>query len=72
MKHTFPSWIFYTSLVCMVLLGSALITGNLTYGLLLEEKIAYLILLFGTFIFTIDRIITTYKKYKGYKIKIVN
>ena len=72
MKHTFPSWIFYTSLVCMGLLGSAIITGSLTYGLSLEEKTAYLILLFGTFIFTIDMIITTYKKYKVYKIKLVD
>ena len=65
MEYTFPSWIFYTSIDCMSLLGSRLIisyiTGSLIYGSSLEEKVGYLILLFGTFVFIIDRIITTYK-----------
>lgn len=64
MEHTFPSWIFYSSLVCMGLLGSAIITGSLTYGPSLEEKIAYLILLFGTFVLAIDRFLTAYRKKK--------
>lgn len=73
MEYTFPSWIFYPSLICFAFLGTKIISlyvfGTPLYNELLEERIAYWILLIGTFIFLIDRVITTYKKYKGVKIK---
>lgn len=53
-KHIIPTWLYWTSLIIMILGGTQMISGNLVLGTTVEGNIAFVLTILFSIIIVFD------------------